>query len=108
MRAVFSYGHWAFLFVAKSVKKIVEFKLFKLYRTRAFISKARLHPANKSASFYPIRVILCVALLNLKILAFSLKLGELFILQTTTTYNVNSLKFLRTAESLALSPAGGL
>jgi hypothetical protein len=51
MRAVFSYGHWAFLFVAKSVKKIVEFKLFKLYRTRAFISKARLHPANKSASF---------------------------------------------------------
>jgi hypothetical protein len=76
MRAVFSYGHWAFLFVAKSVKKIVEFKLFKLYRTRAFISKARLHPANKSASFYPIRVILCVALLNLKILAFSLKLGN--------------------------------
>jgi len=59
MRAVFSYGHWAFLFVAKSVKKIVEFKLFKLYRTRAFISKARLHPANKSAFFYHISVILC-------------------------------------------------
>ena len=60
MRAVFSYGHWAFLFVAKSVKKIVEFKLFKLYRTRAFISKAKLHPANKSAFFfYHIGVNLC-------------------------------------------------
>jgi len=61
---VFSYGHWAFLFVAKSVKKIVEFKLFKLYRTRAFISKAKLHPANKSAFFFIISGSICVALLS--------------------------------------------
>jgi hypothetical protein len=48
-------GHWAVY--SKSVKKNVEFKFFKLYSNVYF--KAKLHPANKWAFFYHIRVNLC-------------------------------------------------